>query len=335
MKGFLTTYKGMENIAALEVNELIGKKPKISETCIVFEINKFEDLFKLCYHSQSATGIFYLLHQGNYNNLFEDFRKIVPNIKFDEWLTNKSKFRVKCIKNMDIGVSTPDIEKKIGELIIDHIQKRQNYKQKVNLENPDIIISIYLSKNRFYVGVDFNGFDLSKRSYKVIQPPADIKGPIAYFLIRLSDFNNGETFLDVFSYTGTLPIEATLYASNFPINYFNKEKFNFLKFIKFKNYDFKKIFEKLDDEIKNITLKIYNLDTSMKYLNYAKKNSKIAGIGKKIIFSRMDIEWLDTKFKKNSIDKIVTRFPPSHKKNLDKIYSEFFYQAEFILKNNG
>jgi len=28
MKGFLITHKGMEDIAALEVKELIGKKPK-------------------------------------------------------------------------------------------------------------------------------------------------------------------------------------------------------------------------------------------------------------------------------------------------------------------
>ena len=81
--------------------------------------------------------------------------------------------------------------------------------------------------------------------------------------------------------------------------------------------------------------KIYNIDSSMKYLNYSRKNSKIAGIGKKISFSRNDIGWLDTKFKKGSIDKIVTILPSLQKKDSSNIYNEFFYQAEFILNKKG
>ena len=182
------------------------------------------------------------------------------------------------------------------------------------------------------MGIDFAGFDLSKRSYKILQHAADIKGTIAYSLIRLADYNKNETLLDTFSGSGTIPIEATLYASNFPINFFNKEKFIFLKFDKFKNFDFKKFFKKLDKEISDSKLKIYNMDSSMMHINYAKKNSKIAGIGKKIKFSRKDTEWLDTKFDKEKIDKIVTKMPTYDE---NELYNEFFYQAEFILNKKG
>jgi len=140
--------------------------------------------------------------------------------------------------------------------------------------------------------------------------------------------------LDPFSASGTIPIEAALFASNFPVNFFNKEKFIFLKFDKFKDSDFNKLFKKLDEGISPSKLKIYDLDSSMKYLNYAKKNSKIAGIDKRINFSRMDIEWLDTKFDKGKVDKIVTKIPLLQKKETD-IYNEFFYQAEFILNDKG
>ena len=73
----------------------------------------------------------------------------------------------------------------------------------------------------------------------------------------------------------------------------------------------------------------------MKSINYAKKNSKISGIGKNINFSRMDIEWLDTKFKKHSIDKMASKMPSSNILDLGKLYNEFFYQAEYILKDKG
>jgi len=104
-----------------------------------------------------------------------------------------------------------------------------------------------------------------------------------------------------------------------------------LKFDKFRNYDFKKF----DKEISASKLKIYNVDSSMKHINYAKKNSKIAGIEKKINFSRMDIGWLDTKFDEGKIDKIVTKMPNLQEKQSDNMYNEFFYQAEFILNNKG
>ena len=275
------------------------------------------------------------LCEFNHKDIFKDFEKNIKKIDFKDWLSKNTQFRVKCIKNYDNEVSTPEIEKKFGEIIICHIQKKHSYKQKVDLDNPEIILFVYLTKNKCYVGIDFAGLDLSKRSYKIFQHSADMKGTIGYFLVRLSDYGKNETLLDLFSGSGTVPIEAALYTSNFPINYYNKEKFIFLKFGKFKDFNFNNLFKKLDKEISFSKFKIYNIDSSMKYLNYAKKNSKIAGIDKKINFSRMDMGWMDTKFDKRSIDKIVTKMPNLQEKQGNDAYNEFFYQAEFILSKEG
>jgi len=335
MKGFIITHKGMENIASLEIKELINKNSEINEACIVFDIKNYDDLFRLCYKSQSSIGIYYLLGEFECNDLFTDFKKNIKKIDFTGWLSKKTEFRLKCIKNYDNKSSTPNLEKRFGEIIIDHIQQRYNYKQKVNLDNPEIIILTYLVENKCFVGIDFAGFDLSRRSYKILQHPADIKGTIGYFLVRLSNYQKKESILDPYSASGTITIEAALFASKFPINFFNKEKFIFLNFDKFIDYDFKKLFKKLDKEILSSKLYIYNFNPSMIYLNYSKKNSKIAGIGKKIIFSRMDIEWMDTKFDKGKINKIVTIMPIVQEKQSKEIYNEFFYQADFILDNKG
>ena len=335
MKGFLTTHKGMEDIAALEVKELIDKIAQVNETCIVFDIKKYQDLFRLCYLSQSAIGIYYLISEFNFKDIFRDFKKNIKKIDLSEWLSKNNTFRVRCRKNYENKISTQEIEKNIGEIIINYIKKEQNYKQKVDLTNPDVILFIYLNKNKCYIGIDFAGFDLSKRTHNIFSHPAAIKGTIAYSFVRLSEFKKNETMLDCFSSSGTIPIEAALFASKFPVNYYNKEKFSFLKFNNFNKYNFNNFFREIDNEIKNENLKIYNIDNSMKYINYAKKNSKIAGVDKKIIFSRMDLEWLDTKFDEGKIDKIVTKMPLSQSKNIDKIYNEFFYQAHFVLKDKG
>src|SRR3989338_2690303 len=307
MKGFLTTHNGMEGIAALEVEELIGSESKIDESCVVFGIKNYEDLFVLCYKSQSAIGVCCLLSEFDYKDIFDDFEKNIEKIKFDEWLGKNAQFRVRCIKNYEDDAASAETESRLGEIIISHMQKKYGYKQKVDLEKPEIVVFFFLTAKRCYAGIDFAGFDLSKRPYKIFQHPADIKGTIAYSLIRLADYSKNEALLDVFSGSGTIPIEAALFSSNFPVRHFDKEKFIFSKFKKFKDFDFNKLFRKLDKEASDSKPSIYNVDLSMKSINYAKKNSKIAGVYKKISFSRMDMEWLDTKFKKGKIDRIVTK----------------------------
>ena len=295
----------MEDIASLEVKELIGKSSKKEESCIVFEIKKYEELFELCYKSQSALGIFYLLHEFNYSSIFNDFKNNLKKIKLDGWLTKDTKFRVTCMKNQGNDTQTPDLEKKFGELIIEYINKKYSYKQLVDLENPDITLFFYLTKDKCYIGIDFTGIVLRRRSYKIFANPSDISGTIGYYIIRLSDFKINETLIDPFAGSGTLPIEAALFTSKFPINYYNKDKFNFLKLNKFENFNFTDFFYKIDKNIANKKLKIHNLDASMKNINSSKKNSKIAGIEKIINFSMTSIEWLDTKYDEGSIDKIT------------------------------
>ncbi len=331
MKGFLTTHKGMESIAAMEVKELIKANSKIDEACIVFDIKNYDDLFRLCYKSQSAIGICYLLSELDCNDLFGDFNKNIEKIKLEEWLGKSTKFMVKCEKISEDKTSKQEIEEKLGEIIIDYMQKKRNYRQKVSLENPEIMIFVYLTGKKCYVGMDFAGFDLSKRSYKVFSHAADIKGTIGYCLVRLSGYDKDDALLDTFSGSGTIPIEAALFASNLPVRYFDREKFIFSKFEKFKDFDFNELYAKLDREASDDKLGIFNVDISMKSINYAKKNSKIAGVDKKVRFSRMDAEWLDTKFEKGKIDQIITKMPA----NNGSLYNEFFYQAEFILNDKG
>ena len=84
-------------------------------------------------------------------------------------------------------------------------------------------------------------------------------------------------------------------------------------------------------------MSVYGYDNSMKFVQYAKKNAKIAGIDKQLNFSRVDVEWLDIKFKKGSVDKIAADMPALSKynKDIEKAYKELFYQSDYILKKDG
>ena len=160
-----------------------------------------------------------------------------------------------------------------------------------------------------------------------------MRGTIAYALIRESGFEKVGVVLDPFSRDGIIPIEAAFYATGFPHNYYKKDKFSFLKLELGIDYD--NFFNDIDKKIKEAKADIYSFDHLFKYVDYSRKNAKIAGVDKQINFSRTELEWLDIKFKKESVDRIITNPVTSKNTNLDRIYNEFFYQAEYILKKNG
>ena len=63
----------------------------------------------------------------------------------------------------------------------------------------------------------------------------------------------------------------------------------------------------------------------MKFVSFAKKNAKIAGVDKQINFSRCDLQNLDIKFKENEVDRIVTHLPSS--KNSDVMGNPSGFEA--------
>ena len=340
MKGLAITENGIEDIAALEIKELINAETEIKDGCVVFNIEGLTDLCTLCYKSQSISRILSLFDYFKFNNdILKPANEKIGKIDFSDWLGKNTSFAVRCIKIGNENISTAEIEEKFGEFIINNIKKSKNYAQKVNLKEPDIAFLVYINNNSCYIGIDFSGFDLSKRGYKIFMHPASLKGTIAYALVRIAGFEKSDILLDPFAGSGIISIEAALFASNFPINYYNKEKFAFLKFKPFNKLDFNKLFSRVDKKITKDKLDITGYDNSMKFVQYAKKNAKIAGIDKQITFSRVDVEWLDIKFKKNSVDKIVTDAPAfskySDKGAVEKAHKELFYQADYILKKEG
>ncbi|MBW2980226.1 methyltransferase [Candidatus Woesearchaeota archaeon] len=343
MKALAITSKGIEETTTKEINGIIKTKTEQKNSCVVFEPKELIDLCTLCYKAQSITQVLTLFDSFNFktnDEFFSSIKNIVDKINLDEWLDKDKTFRVSCSKVDNDSISSEEINTEIGGFIIDKIKKSKKYEQKVNLDNPDVIFYVFISNNDCFFGIDFAGIDLSKRDYKVFSHPAALKGTVAYALLRIADYKKGEILLDPFTGSGTIPIEAALSSSNISPNYFRKDRFAFLKLKCFSDIDFDDFFDKID-RLKKIEKKpmINAFDAQFRYVDASKKNAKIAGVDKIINFSRMEIEWLDTKMDKNCIDKIVTNPPAISKhtnpKDIEKLYNEFFYQADFILKKKG
>jgi len=319
MKGLAIGYKGLENELEADITELVKAKTEKKEGFVLFDAD-FDDFCRLCYCSQAALKIIHVLFSCK---LEEVKQNIAKNKEIGKWVDGKTF----CMRVEGIDKKH---EADFGSAVNGN----------VNLTNPDVPFCAYsIDGINVYFGVDFAGFDLSKREYKIFNLPNSLKGPVGFCLLKFADYKAKQIFLDPFCGSGVIPIEAALHASSFPVNYYHKSDFAFLKFNCFNKFDFNKFFEKIDKKIDMGKKTINAYDSQVNAVKSTEKNAKVAGINKKINFGRQDVEWLDIKFKKNELDLIATEVPFVSKvhalKDIMKIYREFFYQSDFILKNKG
>ncbi len=307
MKGLAITNSG--DVSLLEIKELIGAVGKKEKNAVVFDCDA-KKLCDLCYFGRSVSRVMELLCSFEFKNLDDIGKKIkIENFSAET-------FAVKCIREGKHDFSSSDVEKIVGDKV----------DSKVDLKNPQKILLVYICDNKFYLGLDYSGFDLGKRDYKIFVHPASIRGDVAYSLLRIADFSKKDVLLDPFCGSGTILIEAGLFCLNKSVHFHQKDKFAFLKFMK---YDFK-------DEIKG-KCRIIGTDLSKNVIINAQKNAKIAGV--EIDFQVADVEWLDTKLDENSIDGIVTN-PTSLSKRrkpepVKKSYDDLFNNAKYLLKKKG
>lgn len=332
MKGLAITNPGIEDITASEIKEITSAKAEKRKGCVVFEANDFEDFFRICYSAQSVRKVLLLLAEFKINNI-DDIKKEIDKIDIDGWINENSTFVARSLIT-DNDIDKQEVEAKTGEFILDKVNA------KVELKNPDTTFFVFIEGNNCYLGIDFSGSDLGKRDYRIFTGGEPMKPTVAYALLRIADFKAEDALLDPFCRSGTIPIEAALFATKTHVNFYSKDKFLFMNLEKFKRFDFEDFFEKEDSRInKKQKTSITAADASFQAVTAAKKNAKIAGVQKNINFSRKEPEWLDTKFKEHTVDRIVS-FPPQksktkNPKQIEKTYDQLFYQADYILKKDG
>jgi len=335
-RGFAITSKGAEHISKVELKELVNcKNITTKETVVKFDIKELIDLCTICYKAQSMFRAGLLLAEFKVEKTLEKSVKSIKThldkLDLSNWIKNS--FIVKCERQGKHDFHSVDIAGKVANLII---KKHKNLK--TDFDNPDLIFYLYIYNNKGYFGIDFAGFELAKRQYKIFNHPESLKGVTGYAVVKESGFTANKVLVDPFMGSGVIVIEAALCASNFPVQYYNKDKLFFTRLDFFKPIE-NKFFKEHDSKIKTKKNKIYGYDFQLRYLKAAQKNSKLAGIEKNLNLSKLEVDWLHTKFEKNSVDCIVTDHPrmSKHKdiNKLKKIYNKLFDQASSILKKKG
>jgi 23S rRNA G2445 N2-methylase RlmL len=346
--------KGFEHAAVRQIRELIEdvKDLSIDDTFVSFKHDSWDSIYRFIYRNQIATRVVYLIGKLDFelddgtiqsDEFVDEVRKVITRSNDDflkSIITTGTDFRVSLEVDLHTDVSYPESE--IGGILLD-CAKALDKPLKVNLKTPALNLYIHAHNGSVYVGIDLSG-DLSKRDYKIFNNAVSLKGPTAFGLLMIAEFNPKDVYLNPCCYSGTIEIEAALYATHTSHRFYNKS-FPFMKLHDAINgtesNQWDKFFSAIDkerlSEAKSKKFSITGSDRLLSSITAAGKNAKIAGMEQFLDFRRIDHDWMDIKFEENSIDRIVSFIPGSskHDKNISKEYKEIFYQAEYILKKDG
>ncbi|MBI4017252.1 MAG: hypothetical protein HY363_06190 [Candidatus Aenigmarchaeota archaeon] len=308
IKCLAVVHQGTEDTTQKELVELGAADISVLEGAVLFSEQDLKTLCSIAYQIRSATKIIWILCSGK--NILEEI----------------SKTELSIVKERTFAVESEITEVGEAEIAEQIIEKTKN---KVSLTTPDVLFYAGRFSQTIFFGVDLTGIDLGKRDYRIFLGPSNIKGTLAYSLLKTSGWNETKTLLDPFCQSGTVVIEAALASLQKPTAFHQKKNLAFVKLME------ENIFSAVDNKIiPEKKLLIYAFDPHFKHISATQKNAKIAEVNKCLQYSRQDIDWLDIKVEPDSIDCIVTCLPAERDLKKGDIPA-LFLRSKKIMKKNG
>lgn len=146
-----------------------------------------------------------------------DFDELFNGFKEVEWelfARKDVKISIERVRTVKSSLSSvPAIQSVAQKAIYRHLGDAWR-KARLEETGTELGIRLYLHDNQAVLGIDLSGDPLHKRGYRRITGPAPLKETIAAGLLLNTQWKRSYALYDPFCGTGTIPIEAALFACN-------------------------------------------------------------------------------------------------------------------------
>lgn len=286
-----TSAMGLEALVAKEVRSL-GYECEVENGKVTFEgdevaIARSNLWLRTADRVKIKVGEFKV---STFDELFEK-TKALP---WEMYLPEDAEFPVsgKSVKSKLFSV--PDCQAIVKKAIVERMKKY--YKRSSWFEENGALyrIEIALLKDIATITIDTSGQGLHKRGYRIDQGEAPLKETLAAALVLLTNWNPDKPFLDPFSGSGTIPIEAALIGQNIAPGFnreFASESWSWIPV---------QIWDDARNEAESLAkydqeLDITGTDIDHRMVKIAQENAFEAGLGDLIQFKQMQVKDISTK----------------------------------------
>ena len=270
---FATCKLGLESLVSGELKKLGIEVSAVHDARVDFR-GDFSDMYTALLNLRTAERV--LMNIASFRAVsFEELYEGVRAIKWSEYLKKDSFIHVNGKSAKSTLFSVSDCQSIAKKAIVDSLF--DSYGVKVLPESGRrIIIEIGILRDEVTVALDCCGAGLSRRGYRTYNVPAPISETLGAAIVMLSGYTSERPFIDPMCGSGTMPIEAALYATDTPVGLnraFAADDWHFAD---------KRAFELARERsiagIKRIPLDIIGSDIDARSIDLCKKHAQKAGV---------------------------------------------------------
>lgn len=267
------TMFGLEEVLAEELRALGAQDVTPINRAVAFT-GTMQTLYKANYACRTALAILKPFAEFEANNEQELYDNVYK-IKWEQILDVDCKFFIESAANSKIFTNSYYAALKMKDAIVDRFRRMFGRRPTIDTENADYKFNIHINANKVTLLMNSSGESLHKRGYRQGVGIAPINEVLAAGLIQLSGWKADCHFFDPMCGSGTILIEAAMYANNIPAQYYRK-KFGFMRWKEFNNSEWKGVKERLDRGIREFEYEIWGSDIDRAVVDQAEKNLRFA-----------------------------------------------------------
>jgi putative N6-adenine-specific DNA methylase len=270
-----TTFHGLEDELVNELMKLGARDIVPFKRGVSFTGDKgFMYKANLCL--RTALKVLVPIYSFTANNEHELYEKM-KEYEWEELLNSDDTLAINATVNSDEFNHSLYVSQKTKDAICDRFVDKFDVRPNVDLDRPTLRIYVHIFRNQVNVSLDSSGDSLFKRGYRVDIDTAPMKEVLAAGMVLLSNWQPHLPLIDGMCGSGTLGIEAALYANNIPPGVF-REEFGFMKWHDYDKELWDKIYESTINRIKDDMPSIISSDIDIVPLEMAKRNGAVAKV---------------------------------------------------------
>jgi putative N6-adenine-specific DNA methylase len=205
-----TTFQGLEEILAGELAALGATDITIKKRAVTFE---GDQLLLYAANIHLTTALRVLKPIANFQaDTPEELYDQAKSIEWEQYLSLDTTFSIDFAIHSEYFTHTQYAALKVKDAIADRFRERLGKRPSVNVRGAAIPIHLHIDENEVDISLNSSGEPLFKRGYRQGQHKAPLSEVLAAGLIRLSGWDGKTPFYDPMCGSGTLPIEAGLFA---------------------------------------------------------------------------------------------------------------------------
>ncbi len=318
------TFQGLEDILRNEVKQLGITKVEKRTRSVKFK-GDWKTVYKANLHLRTAVKILVKIGRAQVTNANQLYNA-VKKINWSRYISLHQTFSIETIGYTPFFKNTMFINQKAKDAIADQFREKYNLRPSIEKHNPDLPITLQFNKAKMNIYLNTSGAPLFKRGYK---KERTVKAPLneilAAAILQISKWDKNSPLIDPMCGSGTIPIEAALYAYNIPSNFYRID----FAFKNWKNFDMD-LWTSIRDELSFRTFNerkdkkiIYGSDISEEAVVIAQQNaSSYYNLARYIDFKVADFFDLKPEF-----DKATVIFNPPYGIRLSIKDRNTFYRA--------